>query len=693
MKNLFRHFTYYATPFFLISIVIYIQFHGISGEQVLKIHDQYFPTSLASALQNLSPVSRINNGISNVFMYVIHFPDSLFYASSYLIGLAPRQAEAIYMISMLYIGYILFSRGIYLLLDSSWRVGLSVIAGIAYLTSPFLIITYNTGVFWSLTNTLAISLLPLALYFYLKFQDSINLKLNNSCANSIWLGGISAVYLYSVTYLIPYLLMIFVATGWRNINIFQRSSLRPITRALLTMLGLGCPAIVGYLSEGLHLFNDLTEHTELINSAAKNIVGGMTYQVAQFSSWAIYTPWPRVFLGFDGYFDGWLYKIAVAGVSVSAGYVFIKSTRIALVSRLFVLALAAFFLSKGGGAPFGGIYDWLLENIFIFATVRSPDTKFGLISTFSVLLICFIGSNELVKKGKKRTAILILLPTFLLMSLSSYFILHGKIIRGDSDLLIGSNFVQDIGSDQVEAANFLNSKKLYASVVFFNWAGIYNYGERRTIALSEPLADLISNKYYTSPKISMPFQEKKSYGDIKTKRLNDDDCDVCYGNDKFSYGVINKHYSDYEKIYQSVKSKALGSLVLDNSSYYIFEYKNSKFDKDIVVENLCDYNLVWHYPWSFWTVNFEKGCNLPATFKMQLNNSRWWDAFSIDTNSKIPVISKLKEDSSLPGWTVRSVSGGNFLIVHDLEILILASLFVFIITFVICIYRLFKWQA
>ncbi|BEI40379.1 hypothetical protein PHIN9_03100 [Polynucleobacter sp. HIN9] len=119
-----------------------------------------------------------------------------------------------------------------------------------------------------------------------------------------------------------------------------------------------------------------------------------------------------------------------------------------------MVLLGSIFFAKGVNPPFGSVFEWLVNNIFIFELIRTPDTKIGIIIliVISILLLMLIG------RIKDYFFYLIIIPIIVVCIIYNAIpILNKEAPLGiNSKYLSNSSYVTVLGKDELAIINYLN---------------------------------------------------------------------------------------------------------------------------------------------------------------------------------------------------------------------------------------------
>lgn len=175
---------------------------------------------------------------------------------------------------------------------------------------------------------------------------------------------------------------------------------------------------------GISLLKNADENNNLLqNKAYQAIKGGYFYQFIGFSNWGIYTGWSdRLFGGFVHFYNNLIFQLALFSLNALSCFYLYRKKKFALMIILGVFLV----LSAGGQPPLGFIYLFLLEHVPGFASIRTPDNKFGLFTQAILLLnLLFVTSGFRMRQKFYVTTLLLVALIFLLPPL-----ITGKTVFG-----------------------------------------------------------------------------------------------------------------------------------------------------------------------------------------------------------------------------------------------------------------------
>ncbi|MBX9812750.1 MAG: hypothetical protein K2Y16_14230 [Burkholderiales bacterium] len=499
LRALKTRFPFWAVFHILVStILIAMQFAGLDRSTVLLIHDQYFPLTGSQALANLDILSNLNGGMPNGILFAINGFDSVAFAGLYGLGLDPRQAEIVYLSLLLSIALILMHFGFFRLLRNKSRA-VSVIPTYAFALSPFLLVYYNIGVFWSAVNMLGIAVLPLTVAAFrdLLSSDRDALRVRKDIA---LLGMCLAIYGFAPYYAVP------VAATLLGFLVFDRSpgiGYKTLARRFIPALAIAAllalvPIFATYIER--YSFGYSFAEGPLANSMADAVQGGVLTPMLQYASWAIYVLWsPRILLGFPSHFTSIPYVIFALAQLIMGVVVLLIFRGAGLVRACWFGLLVSLFFAKAGTEPFGGIFNEALQNISIFGLIRSPDTKFGLPIAFLLVVMLGWGFSELLKSKKRAAAFFTLAALAALPCLNAGVLIKGSVIRGaNGELSHNGSYAFPLDASFMEAARYIGSLSSNSAIYFATWHGAFNTPKGFTVLLRDPLADFIKQPVYFS---------------------------------------------------------------------------------------------------------------------------------------------------------------------------------------------------
>lgn len=164
---------------------------------------------------------------------------------------------------------------------------------------------------------------------------------------------------------------------------------------------------------GISLITRVDENNNFqLNKAYQAIKGGYFYQFIGFSNWGIYTGWSdRIFGGFTHFYSNLFFEASVFFLNALSCFYLIKHKKFVLL-----IVLAIFLvLSVGDQPPFGFIYVFLLEHVPGFASIRTPDNKFGMFIQAIFLLNLLLECSRFKSRQKYFVTCLLLVSMIFLL--------------------------------------------------------------------------------------------------------------------------------------------------------------------------------------------------------------------------------------------------------------------------------------
>lgn len=296
----------------------------------------------------------------------------------------------------------------------------------------------NTGLFFNILFQLNFYIFIFHITLYLKDQTIVNQNKFNLLTflllnTSILLGS-------TFIPIIIYILMIYA----NDIKaIFNKKYLLHIWLILTSI------AIIYLLLKihGISLITNIDENNNFQhNKAYQAIRGGFFYQFIGFSNWGIYTGWEdRLFGGFTHFYKNPIFQMSLFSLNAVSLFFLYKKRRFNLLIILAVFLL----LSVGNQPPFGFIYIWLLENLPGFASIRTPDNKFGLfIQAILLLNLLMISSEIKLRQILHITVFITIAIIFLMPSLITGKTVFGfnSIFSERSTYILNNSFDRQIAS-------------------------------------------------------------------------------------------------------------------------------------------------------------------------------------------------------------------------------------------------------
>lgn len=421
--------------FLLVPLVLtFVFMYGVKSGEFIFSHDEYILLTLDNAKRSFLVQLPLDFGTSNTAVMIVTVFSRLYYLFVYSLGLSVTVAQYIlYFIKLFlalllpYIGLKKIARNIFNASDNSF---LLVLISFFYTFNNFSLIYWHGNNF-ELTLLVSYYLAPLTFYFLHKvlFDKNFNVRYLIAAevcmflsAFAFYLFGAFAllVAVYSVYYILAFNYSVFKFLKRASLLIFMFIPFIPLFSLIIYEMVFS--SVKGIYTNGGETYN--------------NLQGGMLYPLFMWFSWGIYTDWaPRNIFTFNNFF-----KTPVFILSPFILYIyFIWSIFKKKHSRHLLILLLAFitfiFLVKGAQAPFGFLFEDLLDNLVFFRIFRSPDNKFG----YAIVLCLTLGLLSLINRVDRRIQVAVL---FTVIAIQSSLIVSGVAIRGQvtsqsSDRIVG----------------------------------------------------------------------------------------------------------------------------------------------------------------------------------------------------------------------------------------------------------------
>lgn len=423
-----------------------IWFWNIKSDQFLFLHDEFLPLSIHEVIVSFFIRNPSNLGSQAIIDVIVGFLDRIFYLVFYSIGINLLTIQKIFYLFKLFfliiMPYYAFRKLAKLYSTKADNLLIFVIS-LWYSLNTFTLIYWHANAF-SLTALVCYSLAPLTLYYIHQSifkRNSIQTKLK--AVILIFLMSF-AFYLFAVFIFLIFIYLIL--TMYLN-----RYRLSQVLINILILIILYLPFISIALTIPYDIFSNKVQGVNFTGNEAYGLLnGGILFQLLMWYSWAIYIDWqPRNIFTFDNYLR--------SPQSIIAPFILYGLILIALIRDkvnkhynifLFIFLFLLFFI-KGAQEPFGKIYLFLIQNLFIFNVFRSPDSKFG----FGIVLIISIMLILVSTRYKKKAFVSLIL---LVILIQGFPIFNGIAIRGENTTNSSDRIIY-ISKDYKEVIDFLNN--------------------------------------------------------------------------------------------------------------------------------------------------------------------------------------------------------------------------------------------
>jgi|GEM_PF-6646619 len=351
---------------------------------------------------------------------------------------------------------------------------LKVVITTCYVFSPYAFTQMNNGTFWSFTVYFAIAFVPFLLLALLKtitWNDSSQWR-NKGFGFGLFVG----VCCWWLPLIAVILCSIFLA--WALSISFKRNQIDPI-EARSSKLSLIAGLLVGLLPVFIASYFTLVSpgievDFKFLEYATYGIIqGGILTPFLQRFSWILYIGWEQkaVHSYFEDFDVLWVRILYLANIALLI-YAALKIRDRSLYWRLFVgfllVYLSAIFFAKGASFPFGSFFVSLVDFVPGFGVIRTPDTKFGMVVTASLLLALVLAGamNKFVLR-----AMLALGVAYLGAAIPLWW--SGELINPSGN----ARYTMSLSPDEERAINYLNSTAGEGRVLMFpgSGGGVYAY--------------------------------------------------------------------------------------------------------------------------------------------------------------------------------------------------------------------------
>lgn len=332
--------------------------------------------------------------------------------------------------------------------------------GKATIALASLLIWLNIGAQWHINSGVGMDISEQLTLFFITIlfvivvsYDSKNCSLHDLrfLVSISFLTLFSAIFTYSKV--IPAALAVAAAVPlfWSNRKIiFKDKSTRFYVLLMLVFLtSIGSVFYLGLAYNNFQIYTGTFEGADmgLSNAAGGNLDGGLLYQILGFNNWTLYTRWDdRLFgqmnFGIEKLFVQVLLLLLFATLPLILIAKFDNKSSLICVSLFILFTL---FLSKSNQPPLGDLFSFIIENIKVAQSIRTPDTKFGIYISCAIIVLIIASVQYL--------------NTLQLISLSGGIILyltilippmyHGETIFGcQKPYYISCSYVVDTSSEK-----------------------------------------------------------------------------------------------------------------------------------------------------------------------------------------------------------------------------------------------------
>lgn len=272
---------------------------------------------------------------------------------------------------------------------------LKVVAVLCYVFSPYSFMLMNYGVFWSFSVYFSIACFPMVIIYFVKRIMSLDQQWSYS--EGFGFGLLVGVSCWWVPFaVVMFSSSVLVCVLFQNKITYKETWIGAAPLLAGLVFGL-IPVIITtyymFLAPGVLLDFQIVE-----NSGFDRIKGGVLTPFLHKHSWLLYERWGPKSMAeyFEDFDQPWIRLIYLAfiGTMTYAALTKVKrSPYLSLFFCFFIIYLSSVFLAKGASYPFGDVFTSLQDISPIFKVVRTPDSKYGLALTVSLILCCVLAST------------------------------------------------------------------------------------------------------------------------------------------------------------------------------------------------------------------------------------------------------------------------------------------------------------
>ena len=470
-KPFLRNIVLAGLLFLLITLIYTFYIFSFIGKgKFLVIWDGPNLLGLQS-IYNSGFVRFLDNGGSTNFVWAsMHFWNLSFFSILYYLGLSIREVQLIFIFLMSLILIFFSFLGFYKIInhysnyEHSWfDLFDSLIVTFLYQVSLFNILNINSGMTFSLTY-LIYGFLPILFYYVLKLIQKNNL----SNREIICLALIFFIVVISVTYVIPIIfavLVILITQYQASSRYYHRVKLLKLFFSILLTLLFSTYLIFSFIFESK--FNNTNFIGEILKtSTGGNIKGGFLYMFLHYFYWALYTDWvPKSLMTFHNYYLNNLYILSIFSLYVVLFLAIIKNKILTKSSLPYIIIiLVGLFFGKGPQNPLGGVFTYLTKHLSFFDTVRTPDSKFGIIITSALVILILL---VLRFYRNSRSYLVFRVYLLILIIIFSLPLLKGEVILSKDNYPESGSYVTDIPPEYKQVLNIINNDTEMFNVLIY----------------------------------------------------------------------------------------------------------------------------------------------------------------------------------------------------------------------------------
>lgn len=566
IKFLWR-FRYIITVVFA-SLLFHSRWISFGADGFVHVqHDQYFFVTTQSYLLALSLFSNENmlspngidlltNGLNAVFsILLLKFGFSL--------SLVLQLTKAMCLIGS---GLVLFS-GLHHL-NGKERPGLSALITFFILSSPFFLMNYEIGVFWSFATAACFSLVPLQFHLLNNlFRVTTNLEIKRFF--TFLVISLLPAFL-SLGYLIPIAMLLILWTAvcteitWIKLRRVV-TVCWPIFVAWLTTLS---PV---FYSIFIHVYDfGMDSVGSVYDTAGLGLINfGFFAPLFQVHSWAQFQSIGSLFGGFRAHLG---LSLLINGVSLLSIIYLLLPFRTDKVIRFALLGiLSGAFFAKGISGEFSLVFSWLFENFPPFSLVRSPDTKFGLMIIIGIALTlnqCLSLHLRIWHSCTLRRKIVTFVAIIFAFGLSANGLALSTGLLKSDDIHINSGLqIYPSGFEPtralIEACSFLSNSKNTFFTVLEEKGGWYSSNDGIRFLIKSPISRCLTLPYFHSTNERRRFSDLASSQDASLILAF---LETVYVVEKQRYGTPLKSVRPTDVIFENDEFKIYRDTVMPSAS-------------------------------------------------------------------------------------------------------------------------------
>lgn len=554
-----------------------ITFRGMGGNEFLFVHDEFIVLQVWDARDSFSLIEEDNFGSYNAPAVLVNFFDRIYYLTTLTFGIDFSSVQrGLYLLKIILL-FLLSALGFNLLgrlflgekIHRMWMYGIAL----WYAGNTFTLIYWNNNAF-PLTILLCYALGPLAVYVLHRAIFGLSNSYRESILASMALFCMSfalPLFLaFGIFFLVYATLFFLIKLRMGKQNNVQFSKI--VIKNGIQLMVVSFPVLLhyGFLWYGMVAIAPQTMNLEG-GETFGSLKGGVLYQFLQWFSWGIYTQWkPKSIFSFASYFKEWYSLIApfcIYGLIATGN--FVRNLRNPAFIATLATGLIMMLLVKGGQAPWGVVYLFLIEHLSVFRVFRSPDTKFGfaIILALSILLI--------FSYRESRRWVLFVVLGFVIV-VQSFLFVSGTALRGENTKNSFDRIIH-VPQEYREVAEFLNRpERKFGSIMM---VPNDEFGLFRISASDQYIGQSLLPKI-----VHLPFVRVSENGSLPTTVYRD------LAKTLLNEGVLKKYTlryyilrNDIGQIPDEIISRTDSlQLIFQNATFQVFEnpFAPSLFDVD-----------------------------------------------------------------------------------------------------------------